>query len=879
MSMVGRMKRLWRLAGRRNQWERGMDVEMRFHLEERAREWERRGASAAEARRKALIEFGAAEAWKDECREASGLRWVDQAGQDVRYAARWMRRRPGFTAAAVATLALGIGVNAAMFSILRTVVLKPLPYPRASSLVVLRGATRQGGGFSVSWPDYVDWRAQNRVFDGMAPYRSEGVDLTGVARPALLRVLRTSVDWRQLLGARMELGRWFTDAEDRPGAAPVVVLTDGFWRAQFGTDPNIVGRRLTLSGNPYTVIGVTAPYWNFRGAYDLAMPIGPLAANPKWNDRGRHENMSVLARMAPGVSIGQARSGLSVVTERLEREYPATNSGHQASVVPLKQWVSGDVGSVLYLLLAATGLVLAIACANLANLLAARASERVRELAVRVSLGAGWGRVRRQVLTESLVLAAMGGAAGIAVAAALMKPLSALAPAGVPRIAEAGIDGWVLAFGVVLTLFTGVLFGMGPAAAARRIDWNEALKEGGRAATEGRRGGRLRAALLTSQVALASLLVTAAMLLVRSLLAATGSDPGFDPQRLAALDFDMLGPRYAGGRAKTAFLERVEERLAASPDVQQAGASVCPPLDSDCWDWWYEIPGRTPAGSNAPAANFNSVDPGYFPAIGAHIAAGRNFTGQDRDGAAPVAIVNRALARLWFPASGAIGQRIRYGKAADGGALAEIVGVVDDIKRDGLDAPAGPEVFYPLAQMPHDGIAMLVRGRRTSAAAQAAGENAIAALDPDLPVRASLMTAAMDASLRDRRFVTILLGCFGALALLVAAVGIYGVAAYNVARRSHEIGVRIALGATTGKILALVLGHGLRQVAWGVLAGAVLAAAAGRAIQGMLYGVGAADPLSIAIVIAALAAIALLAAAAPARRALRLDPLETLRQD
>lgn len=865
---------------RRSRLEGRMDAEIRFHLESYRDDLIRRGVPPDEAMRQARLEFGGIDASKEQCREARGLRWPSEVLQDVRYGLRSLRKSPGFTAVALLTLALGIGANTAIFSVMRAVVLRPLPYPDPGRLVIIREQDTHGNGFSVTWPDFVDWRDQSRSFAAMAAYSPARLLLTGVERPTLLNAAHVSASYFPLLGVKAELGRTFAKAEDSAGAGFVTVLSDALWRSAFGADPGIVGRTVVLSGSAYAVIGVAEPYLSRGGPVDAYLPAGLRAGDPSFNNRAAHGSMHVLARLGPGTSFSGARASLDTIMARLEKQFPASNAGHRAYMVPLTDAMTSELRRVFYVLLAAVGLVLLIACVNVANLLLARAADRRKEIAVRASLGASRGRIARQMMTESLLLAIAGGVAGVACGAALLGPLMHAAPQQIPRLDTVRVDPGVLAFSLAISLATGVLFGLAPALQVMRSDVNGALKEGGRSITGSRSRHRLRAALLVAEVMFATVLLTASMLLLRSLGAALAVDPGFRAGHLAALDVTLLGSKYEPLAAGHQFLAEASRELKAIPGVEAVGAAACPPLQKDCGDYWYEVPGRTHfTAGNADGSLFNSVGSGYFAAIGATMLQGREFNSSDRTGAPPVAIINETLARKWWPRDSPVGWQIKYGGPGEKGPLYEIVGVVRDVNREGLDAPPEPEVFLAASQARVGRLAFLVRSSLPPLEVVSLARQVLHRLDKDLPVRTAVVTQTMARSLAERKFTTALLAAFGALALALAGIGIFGVIAYQAAQQPHEIGIRKALGARTSDIVGMYSRRGAVLVMAGTALGVLCSLASSRLLATMLFGVKPWDGLTLAATPAILAALGLTAGYLPVRRAARLDAMTALRQE
>ncbi|HEV2387136.1 MAG TPA: ABC transporter permease [Candidatus Acidoferrales bacterium] len=875
---------------RRAEREREMEDELRSHLELAVAENLRRGMTAGEARRAALVSLGGMEQAREVWREQRGLPWLEVLARDLRYGLRLLARSPGFTAIAIATLALGIGANTAIFAVTESVLLRPLPYPSPNRLAFVREFFTGGGPMSFSMPDFEDLLHQNHTFEQIAVFQGYHGVLTGNGEPALVRGALVSAPLLSLLGAKTALGRGFTAGDDHPGAPASVVLGYGFWRSRLGGG-TIVGRALVLDGKPYTVIGVLAPDFPYLlWSPDLYLPIGLWAATPALTSRGNHGSLSAVGRLRPGVSFAAARDDLDSIMARLASQYPATNHDHRAFVEPLSLQLLGDNARALWILLVATGLVLLIACANLANLELVRGSARPREFAIRAALGAGRRRIFAQLLTESLILALAGGAMGLVLAAVAIGPLLHLAPQDVrgfgsgeiPRLMATGIDRGVLFFNFLIAIVAGILCCLAPALQSSKLGLAHTLQESGRA-TSSRSRERLRSALLVGEMAVAAMLAVATGLMLRSLVRAETADPGFDPNRLLALDVVMVGPRYHSGSAalvSAAEARLVDEslaRLRALPGVVSAGATLCPPLVGDCWDYFYSIPGRPASAIRAEDAEFNLADPGYFRALRAPLVAGREFTDADTAASEPVAIINQAMARMWWPQSSPIGEQLRYGEPGGKGKLFRIVGVVADVRQDGLDVPQTPEAFFPLAQMTQGAVVFVARTEGDPSALATAATGAIHAGDPELPVRVHPMTDYVAASLARRKFITLLLGLFGALAVGLAMLGVYGVVSFGVAQRTQEIGVRLALGAAPGDVLLEVVQGGARLAVVGVAIGFAGALASTRAIAGLLYGVGASDPATFAAAGLGLLAVALGACWIPARRAARVDPLRALR--
>jgi putative ABC transport system permease protein len=868
--------------GRRNAAESDLEDEMRAHVELETRENVAAGMPAGEARRAAMLKFGNATLAAEDSRAAWRFASLDSLLQDLRYGARMLTKSPGFTTAVVLTLALGIGANTAIFSVVRSVLLKALPYPEPERLVVLDEFHVRNGPQSVSWMDFLDWREQTGEFEALAAYCQAPFSLTGRGEPMLLSAGEVSAPFFSLLGAKPLLGRTFTPDEDRAGAARTTVLGYELWRDRFDSNPAVIGQTVVLSGAAYTVVGVMPPGFKFFLRYtDLYVPVGLQGDNPDWLIRGNHVGIRILARLKRGATFSSARSEMDALMLRLEKQYAVTNSGVRASATPLYDARLGDIRPALLTLLMAVACVLLIACANVANLQLARSAARQKEFAIRTALGAGRTRVLRQLLTESVLLSFLGGALGLLLAYEMSGPLLRLAPPDIFRLDETRLDGGVLLFTFVVAALAGILFGLAPAWQATRGDLDGALKESRRSATPGRSAQRLRAGLFVVEVALAMVMVLASGLLVRSFLGAQAVDPGFASDRLLTVEIDPLESKYAGQEQWRQFFLQALERIRALPGVESASAVFCPPVVGSCWGSIYEVSDRPiPPRAEIPRSLFNVAFPGYFRMMGVRQIEGREFTEDDIKNSPPVIVINQSLARRWWPGQSALGKRIKQGFPEDDSPYREIVGVVADLKQEGLDAAQMPEVFLSVNQHPADNMVLMVRTEAEPMVLAAAAVKEIHAIDKDLPVaRVQPMSQYLAESLARRKFTTLLLTAFGALALALAAVGVYGVMAYGVAQRTHEFGLRMALGAQKRQVLRLVLGHGLRLVLCGVAIGLAASSVLTRLMASQLFGVTPHDPLTFASVSLLLAGVALLACYLPARRAMRVEPMTALRYE
>ncbi len=805
--------------------------------------------------------------------------------QDLRFALRGLGRQRGFTLVALLTLALGIGANSAIFGIVNAVLLRPLPYQDPDRVVLLWSHWTNWSKTWLSQGELVDYQEQAQSLEHVAAFSSTSFNLTGGGDPLRVRAAQVQPAIFAALGARPLAGRVFTAEEDRPGHEHVVMLTEGLWRSQFGSDPSVIGRAIQLDAEPYTVVGILPA--------ELRLPLDyasraftqvwvPLALGP--NDpqaRGNH-GLNALGRLRFGVTLTRAQAEIDAITHGFFQRYPNTyDPEFGLTLVSAPREVFGDVRPALLVLLMAVGAVLLIACANVANLLLARSEVRQKELAIRAVLGAGRGRIVRQLLTESIVLSALGGAAGIALAYGLTRGLIALDPLKIPRVEDIAIDARVLAFTVGLAVITAILFGSIPAIQSSRADLQPVLKEGGRDSRGGT--GWLRRVLVVGEMAASVVLVAAAVLLARSFARLLDVDAGFNPAHVLTLRTSLPNQNYGEPSAMVRAYSEIGRRLRESPGVQSAGAVTGLPLASTRGDWGIVIEGRPTDNQRSIAADWQVVTPGYFEAIGTALRAGRTFTDADAANTLPVIIVNETMARKFWPGISAIGRRLTMG---GNGIWITVVGVVADIHHRGLDLLPRPEMYRPHAQFRYGGanapaVSTMTWAVRTSGDPRAAigyARAAIGAVDPGLGVSdVATMEQVLADSTSDRRLNMLLFSLLGGLAFTLATVGIYGVVAYSVTQRTHEIGVRMAIGAKPADVVRMVLSEGGRLAAAGVAVGSLGAVAGARLIRGLLFDVSATDPLTFAGVAIALLGVALLASYIPARRATRVDPVTALR--
>jgi putative ABC transport system permease protein len=861
-----------------------MDQEMRFHLESYTEDLVRSGVPREEAERRARLEFGGVEVAQEQCREARGMHIFDQLRQDLSYAFRVLRKNPGYAAVVVTVLALGIGANTAIFSVVNAILLRPLPFERPDRLVMVWQTNPQHGSIQdqVSYLNLTDWREQQTVFEEIGAFNPRGMSLTGSGEPEHLPGCFVSANLFPLLGIKPMLGRYFLPEEDRAGGEFAVVISHSLWQRRFGSDPQILGRAITLNGASYTVVAVMPAGFQFPVQGQFPIPTSelwaPLAIDSAQTNR-QAQYLFAVGRLKPGVMTGQAQAEMASIAERLAEQYPAANRGLGVNLVPLHEQITGNLRRALLVLLGAVGFVLLIACANVANLLLARSTGRQKEIAIRMALGAGRSRLLRQLLTESMLLALAGGAVGLLLAFWGVRSLVAFLPANMPRAAEIGVDRQVLGFASALALLTGIVFGLLPAWQASKPDLNEGLKEGGGKGVSG--SGRLcaRSLLVVTEVALAMVLLLGAGLLMKSFYRLLQVNLGFNPENAISVPFVLPQARYPDGNARAAFIKQVTERLKALPGVEAVGGVNTLPLSGDYSSGPFAIEGRPLAPGEVNIGNRRAATPDYFRTLSIPLLKGRIFTEQDDFNAPPVVIINETLARRYWPGEDPIGKRLIIPPGPNGTALS-VIGVVGDVRNAGLEDEPKPEFYYAYFQNRMSYMVMVVRAGSDPASLISAARREIWAVDKDLPLaNISTLEQLLAKTTAQRRFNLLLLGLFAALALALAAVGIYGVMAYTVMQRRHEIGIRMALGAEARDVRKLIVRQGMNLVFIGVGIGLGAAFALTRLMTSLLFEVSATDPLTFTSVAVLLTLVALLACFLPARRATKVDPVIALRYE
>jgi putative ABC transport system permease protein len=881
--------RWYRRLFRRARTEKQLDAELRFHLEQQITDYIASGMTLEEARRRARLELGGLEQVKEGCRDVGAARFVESLIRDIRYGLRQLRRNPGFTVVAVITLALGIGANTAIFSVVNAVLLRPLSFQDPARLVTIweadeRDASNIG---PASYPDLFDWRAQNRVFKQMASFRTYDFTLVGTGQPIHLSGAIVSGNLFALLGVKPSLGRTFLPQENKPGGMSgndAVILSHRLWQTQFGSDYRILGKTIRLNDHNFTIVGVMPTGFAFPVQAEPVQlwvtmavdSVGTPGNSPLTAQRGNH-SIEVVARLKPHVTVAQAQAALDIVARKLETQYALT-SYHRGAVklVPEFEEIVGNARTLLWVLLGAVGIVLLIACVNVGNLMLARAMTRRKEIAVRVALGAGRLRIVRQLLTESVLLSVIAGALGGPLAFMATKLFVNLSPGNIPRLNHIAVDSRVLGFTLLVSLVTGVLFGLVPVVGTSRPHLNESLKEGDRSLTPFTRRDRTRRWLVIGEVALAMVLLVGAGLLVQSLVSLLEVNPGFDLSRTLTFSVGLPDVRYPSAK-RIAFFHSLLSRIKVLPAVMSDAAVAPLPLSGGSWGANFQIEGQPLTIKERAITNLRAITPDYFRTMRIPLLRGREFSQEDGVKSRPVIIINQTFARRFFRQENSIGQHI---EVPLNGIMRDVVGVVGDVKHANLATGSGLEVYLPYAQWTPSFMSVVVRTGNDPRGLINATRKEVRLLDKELPIfDVKPFDQYVTQSVAEPRFSALVLSSFGGLSLFLTAIGLYGVIGYAIAERTHEIGIRVALGAQKRDVLGMVVGQGVKLAAIGVGVGIVGALGVTRFISCLLYGVKPTDPLTIAAVAVILLAVALLACYIPARRAAKVDPMVALRHE
>jgi len=879
----------WRSLTRRTRVERELDRELTFHLDQEAEVYRQAGMSPAEARHAAERRLGGIAQIREECRDMRRTSYIENFARDAHYAVRTLGRNPGFAAAIVLTLALSIGANSAIFSVIDGVLLRPLPYPKADRIVRIFFRSKSFAKFPVNPFDLRDMRARNQAFGCLAGMTRADRQLSGAGEPQRLSSFAVTAGYFRVLGIAPALGREFNTQDELPGNGNVVILSDRLWRTRFTADPNIVGRKITLDAAPFTVAGVMPPNLQHPGNDYHSVADGdtvdvwtPFTYQGDASFRGSHY-MEAIARLKDGVAMGRAQADLDAMLEQLALEHPDSTKGWRAWTVPLYDETVGSSRRLLLVLLGAAGLVLLIACSNAANLLLARATSRQREIAVRAALGAGRSRLVRQMLAESLLISLLGGGLGAAFAFGGVRALQALLPAGFPRASSIHVDAVMFTFTLAIALGTGMLFGLAPALQAARADLQQSLREGGRGSTAGARQQWLRSALVIGEVALACMLLTGAGLMLRSFVNLMRTDPGFRGERVLTAAVSLPQATYPKRAVMWPFYNRLGQLLNDIPGVRVAGmGSDLPWTGYDENFGGFAIEGRQPPPNAEFHARYHVADANYFQALGVPLLRGRFFDAHDTSGSRAVMVINRTMARAYWGTDDAAGGRVAFVDNPKDEDWVTVVGVVGDIKDHPSSASAAPAMWWPVQQMPFGFSNMSLVVRAVGDPARLSGQirAAVHHMDPNLAVAdVRLMNEVAGASFSSPRFALFLAALFATLAGTLAAIGIYGVISYSVGQRTHEFGLRVALGAKPWDVLRHVMEQGVRLAAAGIVIGLGSALLLGRVLSALLYGVSAADPVTFTSVALAAIAVAALSCYIPARRATGADPMTALRSE
>ena len=868
-----------RLVGslRKDRLEDQLDDELQFHIEMRTQEFIAEGMEPEDARHRARRLFGNQLLLKETTRDVDTIGWIGFILQDSRYALRMLRRNPSFSVAAIFTMALGIGANTAIFSVVNVALVRPLPYPEPERLISLSDTVQGMKNWPSTYLNYLDWKRQNRVFENLAAYQGDSFNVDHGDGVEHVRAWNVSAEFFRTLGVRPFLGRDFLPEDDRPGATPVVELSYGMWQRWFAGDSGVIGRTLSVSGRSFVIAGILPKSFRFYEAAGLYTPLG-LSAN-EMQGRSSH-NVRVIGRLKPGVSLSQARADMITIADNLAQVYPAANTGTSVEVTGLQSYVVQDTRRGLLVLMGAVVFLLLIACVNVANLLLARGAAREREMAMRAALGAKWSRVIRQLLTESVVLSLIAAALAIPFCLWGCGALSRLLPEDRRELLGVVIDSRVLAITFLCSLLTGTLFGFAPAIHASRLNLTEALKKGGKSLTA-QAHGKFRGLLMVSEIALALMLLTGAGLMLRSLHSLVAVNPGFDPSHLLTMHVALSETTYESAAKQSTFVDQALHKIAAVPGVKGATAATWLPFGWEAWLDAIYVPGQpTTDSERLPQIHYDIVSPGFFHALRIPLVEGRYFLESDDANAPRVAIINQAMARRFWPNDDPVNKSFTQGRAINHPKLLTVVGVVGDTKIEGLDEQNTPQFYLPFAQDPHGYLTFAIRTAGDPLALAEVIRKDLATIDRNqAPYAISSMQEVMSDSLSARQLLMLLLAAFAVLAIVLAAVGVYGVTFYLTSRRTQEIGIRMVLGADRPTVLRLVLRRGVALIVLGLIAGVAASLFVTRFLTGFLYGVGPTDLATLAITSLGVFLVAFVAAAIPAYRLTKIDPLAALRYE
>lgn len=884
-----RLTKIWlrlRSVLRRERVNRDLDGELRFHFENQVVSNMAAGMPPEEARRAALRDFGGIDQIREECADMRRVNWLDDCVQDVIYALRLLRKSPAFTAIAVLTLALGIGANTAIFSVVYTVLLKPLPYPHSEQLIDLFENKLQEGVRETfcSYQDFCEFRDENHVFSAIGGFAAHDLTLTGHGDPFQVDTSDVTPGLLDTMGVKPLAGRTFFPEDGKQGAAPVVILSENLWRDRFGADPRVLGASVNLDMRAFTIVGIMPAAFNypFLTSSQIWIPVQQDPLFSPWMNNPQLRWVAVTARLRPGVSIAEAQAEMDAISARLAKKYSAEDKGWNASIAPLQEKLVGGMKTALFVLMGCVGLVLLIACANVSNLLLARATSRAREMGVRVALGAGRFRIVRQLLAESAVLGVLGGAAGVLLAYWGVHALGSLLPASLTQLQSVAVDSWVLLFALGVSILAGVIFGLAPALFAADSGVTSALKE--TSSRSGETGGRrlARGFLAVVEIALATVVLVAAGLLARSFLTLIAVNPGFNPSHVVKAEVDLPRYQYSTPAQWTAFADELLRRVQAQPGMHDSAIGVPLPLAHPVVPILpFDIPGSPPPrpGTNR-TADYVAASPGYLRVMEIPLLRGRWFNEQDRPGAPLITVISQALAQRYFPNQNPIGKELSFSFPPATGVPRRIVGIVGDVRDSSLGLDPSPMMYVPYAQEPFWGAEIVTRSDLAAGAVASTIRAQVGKIDKNLPVTAvEPLSTAVESTVAQPRFRAWLIGLFGAMALFLAAAGIFGVISYSVACRTHEIGVRMALGATPGNVLRQIIGESARFILGGLAIGIGAALGLTRLLASLLFDVRPSDPLTFMAISFLLVSVALLACYFPARRAMRVDPMVALRHE